>query len=89
MILQVIFQPVSGALHSVRNRVDFLVQLAGAQLQAEFDAVFRIRYRAGFDAEARIVWRGQRFDLAGAPMIVNARERSLDLFCTSGVRDGR
>jgi SPP1 family predicted phage head-tail adaptor len=49
----------------------------------------RIRYRAGFDAEARIVWRGQRFELVGAPMIVNGREKSLDLFCTAGVRDGR
>jgi len=64
-------------------------RLAGAQMQAEFDAVFRIRYRAGIDAEARVVWRGQRFELVGAPLMVNAREKALDLFCTSGIRDGR
>lgn len=64
-------------------------RVMGAQLGAEFDAVFRIRYFAGVDAEMRVVWRGQRFELVGAPMMVDAASKLLDLFCTSGVRDGR
>lgn len=64
-------------------------RIAGAQLQAEFDAVFRIRKLAGIDAESRITWRGQRFELVGQPVAVDSRGGLLDLYCTSGVRDGR
>jgi SPP1 family predicted phage head-tail adaptor len=64
-------------------------RIAGAQLQAEFDAVFRIRSLPGVTAESRVTWRGQRFDLVGQPVLVAGRERLLDLYCTSGVRDGR
>jgi len=64
-------------------------RLAGAQLQAEFDTVFRIRFRSGIDPEMRVVWRGQRFELAGQPLMVDPATRLLDLFCTSGIRDGR
>ena len=64
-------------------------RIAGAQLQAEFDAVFRIRTLANVDAESRVVWRGKRFELVGEPVAVEGRARMLDLYCTSGVRDGR
>jgi SPP1 family predicted phage head-tail adaptor len=64
-------------------------RLAGAQLQAEFDTVFRIRFLAGIDPEMRVVWRGQRFELVGQPLMVDAASRLLDLFCTAGIRDGR
>lgn len=64
-------------------------RLAGAQLQAECDLIFRIRYVAGIDPEMRIVWRGQRYELAGPALMIDSATRLLDLYCTSGVRDGR
>lgn len=64
-------------------------RVSGAQLAAEFDAVFRIRYVSGIDAEMRVIWRGQRFDLAGPPVMIDSRTKLLDLFVVSGVRDGR
>ncbi len=64
-------------------------RLAGAQLQAEFDTVFRIRFMTGIDTEMRVVWRGQRFELVGPPLMVDPATKLLDLFCTAGIRDGR
>jgi SPP1 family predicted phage head-tail adaptor len=64
-------------------------RLMGLQLQAEFDAVFRTRFIAGVGAEMRVVWKGQRFELVGAPMRLEGREPAMDLFCSSGIRDGR
>lgn len=64
-------------------------QVAGAQLQAEHEAVFRIRWLSGVDPEMRVVWRGQRYELAGPALIADSRTKELDLYVRSGVRDGR
>lgn len=62
---------------------------SGAQLQAEHEAVFRIRWLTGVDPEMRIVWRGERYELVGPALIVDSRTKELDLYVRSGVRDGR
>ncbi len=64
-------------------------RLAGAQLQAEFDAVLRIRALAGIDPEMRVVWRGVRHELVGHPVLVEGRAGLADLYVRRGVRDGR
>lgn len=64
-------------------------RLAGAQLQAEFEARFRIREVAGVDAEMRVTWRGVRFELVGPAVRVDGRGGLMDLYVRQGVRDGR
>jgi SPP1 family predicted phage head-tail adaptor len=64
-------------------------RLAGAQLQGEFEARFRIRRLAGVDPEMRVTWRGERYDLAGPAVPVDGRGRLVDLYVRRGVRDGR
>ncbi len=64
-------------------------RLAGAQLQGDFEARFRIRRLAGLDAEMRVTWRGERYDLTGPAVPVDGRGGLMDLYVRRGVRDGR
>lgn len=62
--------------------------IAGAQLQANFEAVFRVR-KIAIDPEMRVVWRGERYEIVGAPLMLDARSGEMDVFVRKGVRDGR
>lgn len=62
---------------------------AASQMQAEGAMAWRIRYRADLAATMRIVDDiGQYWDIA-APPVPGASREWLDLYCLSGVRDGR
>ena len=61
----------------------------GSQLGTQVDAIFRIRKLAGVTSEMRILWSDQLWDLAGPPMLMSARTGELELYATSGIRDGR
>lgn len=63
--------------------------VAGAQLTANFEAVFRIRNRSDIDEEMRLIWRGVTFEIAAPPLIVDQKKREIDLFVRKGIRDGR
>lgn len=69
----------------VRGREYF----AAGQMQVPADVRYRIRYRAGITAAMRIVDAGQPFDIVGEPIDVDGARITLELMCTSGVRDGR
>lgn len=85
--------PAWSALHSgvwaqkqpVRGREYF----AAGQMQVPADVRFRIRYRTGITAAMRVVDGGVPFDIVGEPIDVDGARITLELMCTSGVRDGR
>ena len=62
---------------------------AAAQLQAEMDTRITIRYRADVTELWRVLWRGVPYDIVSPPIDPGARAETLELMCTTGVRDGR
>ncbi len=66
---------------------------AAGAVQAEAAAVFRIRYRADVvtlgSGALRVVYRGQPYDITEPPQDVDGQHVAIDLFCTTGARDGR
>jgi SPP1 family predicted phage head-tail adaptor len=85
--------PTWSALHTgvwaqkqpIRGREYF----AAGQMQTPADVRFRIRYRADITAAMRVVDGGQPFDIVGEPIDVDGARITLELMCTTGVRDGR
>ena len=61
---------------------------AAAQIQAEGPVLFRIRYRAGVHERMRVLWAGVPYGIAAPPLDAYGMKESLDLYCTSGGRDG-
>ena len=66
---------------------------AAGAVQAEAAAVFRIRYRADVinlgSGALRVVYRGQPYDITEPPQDVDGQRVAIDLFCSTGARDGR
>jgi SPP1 family predicted phage head-tail adaptor len=62
---------------------------AALQMQAEGPVMFRIRWRSGVLSTWRVVWRGANYDIASPPVDAYGMKESLDLYCVTGVRDGR
>lgn len=62
---------------------------AASQAQSAVTTRFAIRWRADLTAVNRVLWRGQPYDIEGAPIDVDGRRHTLELMCTTGVRDGR
>lgn len=62
---------------------------AAGQMQVAVSTRFAIRWRAELTAVHRVLWRGQPYDIDGAPIDVDGRRHTLELMCTTGVRDGR
>lgn len=85
--------PTWSALHTgvwaqkqpIRGREYF----AAGQMQTPADVRFRIRYQVGITAAMRVVDAGQPFDIVGEPIDVDGARITLELMCTTGVRDGR
>jgi len=62
---------------------------AAGQMQTPADVRYRLRFLPGITAAMRVVDGGQAFDIVGEPIDVNGMGITLELMCTSGVRDGR
>jgi SPP1 family predicted phage head-tail adaptor len=69
----------------VRGREYF----AAAQTQADKPMAFRIHWRDDVDANMRVLWRGQPYDIAAAPQDTRGARDELWLHCIGGVLDGR
>lgn len=76
---------VWGSAQPLRSRELF----AAGQAQSITDVRFAIRWRADVQSTWRVVWRGEPHDIVGAPIDVDGRRRTLELMCTTGLRDGR
>lgn len=63
--------------------------VAANQSQAELTAVFRIRYRSDIDADMRIVFDGEPFEIVGKPIDWKGRRQMLEIMCKAGVKDGK
>jgi SPP1 family predicted phage head-tail adaptor len=62
---------------------------AAAQLQAVGPVAFRILWLDGVHERMRVLWRGESYEIAAPPEDVLGKRTVLDLFCVSGIRDGR
>lgn len=62
--------------------------VAAQQIQAEGPVLFRIRYRAGVHERMRVLWRGVPYGIVAPPLDAYGSKESLDLYCSSGGRDG-
>lgn len=62
---------------------------AAGQMQTPADVRYRLRYRAGITAQMRVVDGSEVFDIVGDPIDVDGARITLELMCTTGVRDGR
>jgi SPP1 family predicted phage head-tail adaptor len=56
-------------------------------LREQGDVMFTIRYLTGFDAEARVICDGQRYEITRTPVRIGGRTRYLEIYCSSGIRD--
>lgn len=63
--------------------------LAAGQMQAPVDVRFRVRYRPGITAVQRVLCDGVPYEIVGQPIDVDGVHRTIEIMCTSGVRDGR
>jgi phage head-tail adaptor, putative, SPP1 family len=59
--------------------------VAMQQLESEIDIIFTIHYRTGITPDARIVWRGDVYEITSPPIDVNARKQWLELNCRTTV----
>lgn len=65
---------------------------AAGSVQAEASVVFRIRYRSDIlmnSTMLRLLWRGSPYDIIEPPLDVDGRGQMIDLFASTGARDGR
>lgn len=65
---------------------------AAGMVQSSSQVAFRIRWRAGVvgnSAGLRVVWNGQPYDITEPPQDVDGAHVAIDLFGTTGARDGR
>jgi SPP1 family predicted phage head-tail adaptor len=79
---------VWGSVTTKRGREYF----AAGAVQADAQMVIRIRYRADVllnSATLRAVWRGQPYDVTEPPQDVDGAKVAVDLYCSTGARDGR
>ncbi len=61
---------------------------AAGQTQSGVTTRFAIRWRADLTGVHRVLWRGVPYDIDGQPIDVDGRRHTLELMCTTGVRDG-
>lgn len=61
---------------------------AAGQMQAPQDVRFRIRYHVGITETMRVMWRGVPHAI-NAVIDVDGAQLTLELMCTTGLRDGR
>ena len=57
-------------------------------MQAPQDVRFRIRYHVGITETMRVMWRGVPHAI-NAVIDVDGAQCTLELMCTTGLRDGR
>jgi SPP1 family predicted phage head-tail adaptor len=72
-------------MQPVRGREFF----AAGQMQTPADVRWRIRWRAGVTANMRIIASGLPYEIVGEPIDVDGARQTLELMCTTGIRDGR
>lgn len=83
------WQPLATGVWAQKQPLRGREYFAAGQMQTPADVRYRIRYRAGITAAMRLVDDGQLFDIVGEPIDVDGAGITLELMCTSGVRDGR
>ena len=83
------YATVWGGVSTKRGREYF----AAGEVQGEAAMAVRIRYRADVitlgSGALRLVYRGQPYDITEPPQDVDGQRAAIDLFCTTGARDGR
>lgn len=66
---------------------------AAGEVRGEAAIAVRIRYRPDVitlgSGALRLVYRGQPYDITEPPQDVDGQRAAIDLFCTTGARDGR
>jgi SPP1 family predicted phage head-tail adaptor len=62
---------------------------AAQSLLEQGDVMFRIVYLEGITEESRVSCDSRIFDIVRPPLRAGNRRRELELYCRSGVRDGR
>lgn len=65
---------------------------AAGEVRSEARVVFRIRYRSDVlhdSATLRVVWDGEIYDVTEPPQDVDGAHVAIDLFGSTGARDGR
>jgi SPP1 family predicted phage head-tail adaptor len=61
---------------------------AAQQMQVSGPVAFRIRYRAGVHERMRVLWRGVAYSIDAPPVDAYGMKESIELFCSTGGRDG-
>ena len=68
---------VAAAAQPVRGREYEMLHVAGS----EIDIKFTIYYREDVQADWRVTWRGQEYEVVGPPIDVRAQKVWLELMC--------
>jgi SPP1 family predicted phage head-tail adaptor len=63
--------------------------MAAAQTQTGTEVRFLVRWQSGILPTMRVVHNGVAHAIVGEPIDVDGRRTTLEIMCSSGVRDGR